>query len=143
MELLEGVETIRKDIPSFNVGDTVVVEVKVVEGDRERVQPFRGVVIRKRGRGSGETFTVRRVAHGEGVERIFPIQSPLIHRIEVLRRGQVRRAKLYYLRKLKGRKGRIQAASPEDFRNSGRPPKEAKVETPAASEERKESLDEK
>ena len=114
-------------ICSFNVGDTVLVEVKVVEGDRERVQPFRGVVIRKKGRGPGETFTVRRVAHGEGVERIFPVQSPLIHKMEVLKRGKVRRAKLYYLRNVKGKKARIREASVE------------KVQTPAVSEEKKES----
>ncbi len=99
-----------KDISSFNVGDTVVVETKVVEGDRERVQSFRGVVIRKRGRGVAETFTVRRVAHGEGVERIFPVQSPLVRKVEVLKRGRVRRAKLYYLRGLKGKKVRIKEA---------------------------------
>ena len=98
-------------ICSFNVGDTVLVEVKVVEGDRERIQPFRGVVIRKKGRGVSETFTVRRVAHGEGVERIFPVQSPLIHKMEVLKRGEVRRAKLYYLRNVKGKKARIREAA--------------------------------
>ncbi len=114
-------------ICSFNVGDTVQVEIKVVEGDRERIQPFRGVVIRKKGRGFGETFTVRRVAHGEGVERIFPVQSPLIHRMEVLKKGEVRRAKLYYLRNVKGKKARIREASVK------------KVQTPAGSEEKKES----
>ena len=108
------VETARNDIPSFNVGDTVLVEMKVREGDRERVQPFHGVVIRKSGRGLSKTFTVRRVARGEGVERIFPIHSPLIARIEVVRRGDVRRAKLYYLRGLKGRKSRIQETKQAD-----------------------------
>jgi large subunit ribosomal protein L19 len=92
------------------VGDTVVVETKIVEGDRERVQSFRGIVIRKRGRGVAETFTVRRVTHGEGVERIFPLQSPLVRKVEVLKRGRVRRAKLYYLRGLKGKKVRIKEA---------------------------------
>ncbi len=104
------VETINSDIPSFNVGDTVLVEIKIREGDNERVQPFQGAVIRKSGRGVSKTFTVRRVAHGEGVERIFPMHSPLINRIEVVKKGKVRRAKLYYLRGLKGRKIRIREA---------------------------------
>ena len=86
------------------------METKIVEGDRERLQSFRGVVIRKRGRGVAETFTVRRVAHGEGVERIFPLQSPLVRKVEVLKRGRVRRAKLYYLRGLSGKKVRIKEA---------------------------------
>ena len=125
-------------ICSFNVGDTVLVEVKVVEGDRERVQPFRGVVIRKKGRGPGETFTVRRVAQGEGVERIFPVQSPLIHRMEVLKRGEVRRAKLYYLRNVKGKKARIREISPKG--DSGKTPpefskKEDEAEISVVSEE--------
>ncbi len=107
-------ETTGKDISSFNIGDTVLVEMKVREGDSERVQPFQGAVVRKSGRGASETFTVRRVAHGEGVERIFPMRSPLIHRIEVVRKGEVRRAKLYYLRGLKGRKSRIQEAKRVD-----------------------------
>lgn len=111
-------ETTQKDIPSFNIGDTVLVEVKVREGDRERTQPFEGVVIKKSGRGRNETFTVRRLAHGEGVERIFPTHSPLIHRIEMVRRGGVRRAKLYYLRGLKGRKSRVQEAKQVDVADS-------------------------
>ena len=98
------------EIPSFNVGDTVVVETKVVEGERERVQSFRGVVIGRRGQGAGEMFTVRRVSHGEGVERIFPLRSPVITKIEVLKKGRVRRAKLYYLRKFKGRKSKVKEA---------------------------------
>ena len=110
MALPETLDATGKDISSFNVGDTVVVETKVVEGDRERLQSFRGVVIRKKGRGVAETFTVRRVAHGEGVERIFPLQSPLVRKVEVLKRGRVRRAKLYYLRDLKGKKVRIKEA---------------------------------
>ena len=110
MALLETLEATGKVTPSFNVGDTVVVETKIVEGDRERVQSFRGIVIRKRGRGAAETFTVRRVTHGEGVERIFPLQSPLVRKVEVLKKGKVRRAKLYYLRGLKGKKVRIKEA---------------------------------
>ena len=110
MALPETLDASGKDISSFNAGDTVVVETKIVEGDRERVQSFRGIVIRKRGRGAAETFTVRRVTHGEGVERIFPLQSPLVRKVEVLKRGKVRRAKLYYLRGLKGKKVRIKEA---------------------------------
>ncbi len=99
---------LREDIPNFNPGDTVRVHVKVVEGNRERIQPFEGVVIRRRGGGVNETFTVRRIAsHGIGVERTFPLHSPRIERIEVLRHGKVRRAKLYYLRGLTGRAARI------------------------------------
>ncbi len=104
----DTVETTAKGTPSFRVGDTVVVETKVVEGERERLQSFQGVVIGKRGGGVNETFTVRRISHGEGVERIFPLCSPLITKVEVLKKGHVRRAKLYYLRRLKGKKGRIQ-----------------------------------
>lgn len=114
-------EKVRDDIPSFNVGDTVLVEVKVHEGDRERIQPFQGVVIRKSGRAQNETFTVRRVAHGEGVEKIFLMQSPLIHRIELVRKGGVRQARLYYLRGLRGRKSRIQEAKRVEASSSPEP----------------------
>ncbi len=94
------------------------MEAKVREGDRERIQPFKGVVIKKSGSGRNETFTVRRLAHGEGVERMFPTHSPLIHRIEVVRRGGVRRAKLYYLRDLKGKKSRVREAKQADVAGS-------------------------
>lgn len=97
----------RKDIPEFGPGDSVRVLVKVVEGGRERTQAFEGVVIARRGGGSRETFTVRRVSYGVGVERVFPLHSPRVERVEVVRRGIVRRAKLHYLRTLKGRKTRI------------------------------------
>jgi len=98
----------RDDVPHFGPGDTVRVHVKVVEGNRERTQPFEGIVIRRRGGGINENFTVRRIAsHGIGVERTFPIHAPRVDRIEVLRHGQVRRAKLYYLRGLTGRAARI------------------------------------
>ncbi len=100
-------EQIKKDIVKFNVGDTIRVHVKVVEGVRERIQVFEGVVIRRRGGGLGETFTVRRVSYGIGVERTFPLHTPKIERIEVIRRGRVRRAKLYYLRGLRGKAARI------------------------------------
>jgi len=95
------------DIPSFGPGDTVRVHCKVVEGDRERVQVFEGVVIRKRGGGLNATFTVRKISHGVGVERIFPLYSPLIQKVEVVRYGKVRRARLYYLRERIGRAARI------------------------------------
>lgn len=100
-------EQIKKDIPDFKPGDTVKVFVKVIEGTRERIQVFEGVVIRRRGGGLGETFTVRRVSYGVGVERTFPINTPKIEKIEVTRRGLVRRARLYYLRKLRGKAARI------------------------------------
>jgi large subunit ribosomal protein L19 len=90
----------RSDIPPFSVGDTVNVHVKVIEGDKERVQDFEGIVIGRRGEGLKATFTVRKVASGVGVERIFPLHSPRIAKIELVRQGRVRRAKLYYIRKL-------------------------------------------
>lgn len=101
-------EYLREDVPHFGPGDTVRVHVKVVEGSRERIQPFEGVVIRRRGGGINENFTVRRIAsHGIGVERTFPLHSPRIDKIDVLRHGRVRRAKLYYLRGRTGRAARI------------------------------------
>src|SRR5881628_574612 len=96
-------EQLRKDAAEFAVGDTVRVHTKVVEGDKERIQIFSGVVIGKRGRGLNETFTVRRISYGEGVERVFPLHSPRVDKIEVERRGSVRRAKLTYLRKRLGK----------------------------------------
>ncbi len=96
-------EQFRKEPAKFNVGDTVRVHTKVVEGDKERIQIFTGVVIGKRGRGLNETFTVRRISYGEGVERVFPVHSPRVDKIEVERHGNVRRAKLTYLRKRLGK----------------------------------------
>jgi len=96
-------EQLRTDLPAFRPGDTVRVHVKVVEGNRERVQLFEGVVIKRRGGGISETFTVRKVSYGVGVERTFPLHSPKIVKLEVVRRGKVRRAKLYYLRNLRGK----------------------------------------
>jgi large subunit ribosomal protein L19 len=96
-----------KEIPNFTPGDTVIVQVKVKEGERERLQAFEGVVIAIRNRGLNSAFTVRKVSHGEGVERVFQTYSPLINSIKVKRRGSVRRAKLYYLRALEGKKARI------------------------------------
>lgn len=100
-------EQLRSDIPSFKPGDTVKVHVKVVEGTRERIQVFEGVVIKRQGASARETFTVRRVSYGIGVERTFPVHSPRLEKIEVVRRGVVRRAKLYYLRNLTGKAARI------------------------------------
>jgi large subunit ribosomal protein L19 len=98
---------LKKDIPDFRPGDTVKVFVKVVEGQRERLQAYEGVVISRRGGGTRETFTVRRVSYGVGVERTFPLHSPKIDRIEVLRKASVRRAKLWYLRKRHGKMARL------------------------------------
>lgn len=98
---------LKKDIPEFGPGDTLRVSVLISEGDKERIQDFVGVCIRRKGSGISETFTVRRVSYGVGMERIFPLHSPKIEKIEVLRRGKVRRAKLYYLRELRGKKARI------------------------------------
>ena len=96
-----------KQVPEFNPGDTVVVQVKVKESDRERIQAFEGIVIAKRNRGLNSAFTVRKISHGTGVERVFQTHSPLISEIQVKRRGDVRRAKLYYLRDLTGKAARI------------------------------------
>ena len=103
---------LRKDIPEFRPGDTLRVHVRLKEGegDKERIQPFEGVVIKRRGQFASATFTLRRVSFGIGVERIFPVNSPMISQIEVVRQGRVRRAKLYYLRGRKGKAARIQRA---------------------------------
>ena len=106
IEILEK-EQLRSDIPAFGPGDTVRVHARIVEGTRERLQVFEGVVIGRQGTGVRETFTVRRIASGVGVERLFPVHSPRIAKIEVTRRGIVRRAKLYYLRGLTGKAARI------------------------------------
>lgn len=109
MNLIKLVESeqMKKDVPEFGPGDTVRVHVKVREGNRERLQAFEGTVISRRGGGASESFTVRRVTYGVGVERTFPLHSPRIDRIEVLRRGLVRRAKLFYLRDVAGKAARI------------------------------------
>jgi large subunit ribosomal protein L19 len=106
IEIVER-EQMRGDMPDFNPGDTVRVHARIKEGDKERVQVFQGVVIRKRGGTTGATFTVRKVSYGVGVERVFPMHSPVIDRVEILTRGKVRRAKLYYLRNLRGKAARI------------------------------------
>lgn len=109
MKTLDSIDagSLRDDIPAFRAGDTVKVHVKVVEGNKTRVQVFQGVVIARSGAGVNETFTVRKVSYGVGVERIFPLHTPIIEKIEVVTRGDVRRAKLYYLRDLRGKKAKI------------------------------------
>jgi large subunit ribosomal protein L19 len=109
MQTLDSIDaaSLRTDIPVFRPGDTVKVHVRVVEGNRTRVQVFQGVVIRRHGGGVRETFTVRKVSFGVGVERTFPVHSPVVDHLEVVMRGDVRRAKLYYLRELRGKKAKI------------------------------------
>ncbi len=109
MTIIEQInnENIKSEVPKFNVGDTVKVSVKVIEGTRERIQAYEGIVIAKRGGGISETFTVRRISFGVGVERTFPLHSPKITDIKVVKKGAVRRAKLYYLRKLTGKAARV------------------------------------
>ena len=121
MKTLQEVENeyLRSDLPEFRAGDTLRVHVKVSEGDKQRIQVFQGVVIARRGNGTGESFTVRKMSGGIGVERVFPIHSPMLDKIEVVRRGRVRRAKLYYLRGLRGKAARIEE------RREDRPPKKA------------------
>ncbi len=102
-------ENRRRDLPPFRPGDTVRVHVKIREGDKERVQIFEGVVIRRRGGGASATFTVRKVSYGVGVERIFPIESPAVARVEIKARGHVRRSRLYFLRELRGKKARLRS----------------------------------
>lgn len=104
---LEAEQIKDQSIPDFAPGDTVVVHVKVREGTRERLQAFEGLVIARRNRGANSSFTVRKISYGEGVERVFPLYSPIVAKIELKRRGRVRRAKLYYLRKLTGKAARI------------------------------------
>ncbi|MGH8792294.1 MAG: 50S ribosomal protein L19 [Stackebrandtia sp.] len=106
LDVLDAV-SVRADIPSFKPGDTIKVHVRIVEGSRSRIQVFQGVVIRRQGSGIRETFTVRKMSSGIGIERTFPLHSPVIDKIEIATRGQVRRAKLYYLRDLRGKAAKI------------------------------------
>ncbi len=101
-----------KQLPHFGPGDTIIVQIKVKEGDRERLQAFEGLVIAKRNRGYNSSFTVRKISHGEGVERVFPVYSHLVDSVEIKRRGKVRRAKLYYMRNLRGKAARIKEKIP-------------------------------
>ena len=107
--VLTKVETAnqRKDVPEFRTGDTIRVHVKIKEGDKERLQAYEGVVIARKNRGMGESITVRKISFGQGVERIFPLNAPVIERIDVVRTGKVRRAKLYYIRELRGKAARL------------------------------------
>ena len=109
MNVLDAVDaaSIRKDIPNFRSGDEVKVHVRVVEGNKSRIQVFQGIVIARQGSGVRETFTVRKLSYGVGVERIFPIHAPVIEKVELVRKGEVRRAKLYYLRDLRGKAAKI------------------------------------
>ena len=111
MDVLKAVaqEYIKTDIPAFNVGDTVKVHIKIKEGNRERIQIFEGFVLKRQNGGIGETFTVRRIASGVGVEKTFPIHSPLVEKIEVVRKGKVRRARLHYMRQRTGKSAKIKA----------------------------------
>lgn len=102
-------DPLRRDLPAFRAGDTVRVHVKITEGDKERIQVFEGVVLQRRGGGHGATFTVRKISSGVGVERIFPVESPNVAKLEIKSRGHVRRARLYYLRELSGKKARLRA----------------------------------
>ncbi len=122
MSLLQRIEELylpKKEYPAFKVGDTVRVYYKIVEGEKERIQPFEGVVIRIKGSGPNKTFTVRKESYGVGIERIFPYYSPNIERIEVVKYGKVRRAKLYFLRKYKGKEaiGKIKEIKPWELKN--------------------------
>lgn len=112
MDVLHAVtaEQLRTDIPEFRAGDSLAVHVRVIEGDKERIQVFEGVCIKRKGAGINETFTVRKISNGVGVERVFPLHSPRLAKIDVKRRGKVRRAKLYYLRNLRGKAARIREA---------------------------------
>ncbi len=131
--ILQTVEDANKkqSLPKFNIGDTVTVHVRIVEGDKERVQPYTGVVIGRRGRGMGETFTVRRIVNNEGVERIFPLHSPKIANVDVVSSGHVRRAKLYYLRQRVGKSRRLRESKRTPRKESPAPP----VETESVREE--------
>ena len=112
MKLVESLAITRTDLPSFSPGDTIKVHVKVKEGDKERIQVFQGLVISRKGGGTRSMFTVRKISGGIGVERMFPLYSPTIDKIEVERHGRVRRAKLYYLRNLRGKAARIEEKRP-------------------------------
>ena len=108
MNVVEKKYAAKKDYPDFKGGDTITVHYKIIEGNKERVQQFRGVVLQRRGSGNTETFTVRKMSGGIGVERIFPLSSPFIEKIQINKRGNVRRARIFYLRGLTGKKARIQ-----------------------------------
>ena len=116
MHVLDAVDaaTLRKDVPSFRPGDEIKVHVRVIEGNKSRIQVFQGVVIRRSGSGARETFTIRKISYGVGVERTFPVHTPVIEKYEIVRRGDVRRAKLYYLRDLRGKAAKIRERRGQD-----------------------------
>ncbi|RLD62055.1 MAG: 50S ribosomal protein L19 [Bacteroidetes bacterium] len=107
MKVVENEFTVKNELPAFSSGDTVTIHYKIKEGNKERIQQFRGVVLQRRGTGSTETFTVRKMSGNTGVERIFPVNSPAIEKIDINKKGKVRRARIYYFRKLTGKKARI------------------------------------
>ena len=147
MNVLDAVDsvTLRKDLPTFRPGDELKVHVRVIEGNKSRIQVFQGLVIARQGSGARETFTIRKISYGVGVERIFPVHAPVIEKIELVRKGEVRRAKLYYLRELRGKAAKIRerrgAEDLEAVYSAPAPVVEtpvaetAVVETPAAVEE--------
>ena len=124
---------LRKGLPSFSVGDTLKIYVKVVEGDKSRLQAFEGVVIACKGSGVRESFTLRRISFGEGVERTFPLHSPFLEKIEVVKSGKTRRAKLYYLRKKVGKESKLEEKEEGEVTPSSEVPGEAKVEAESPS----------
>ena len=123
-----GMEQIRKDIPPFKAGDTLKVHVKIVEGDKQRIQVFQGVCIARHNKGAGSSFMVRKVSNGVGVERVFPLHAPTVDKIEVLTVGRVRRAKLYYLRSKKGKFAKVEE---REFTGEGKAAAAAKAAEPA------------
>jgi len=144
MNQLERIQRslVKKSVPSFEIGDTVRVHAKVVEGDKERIQVFEGVVIARKGARNSETFTVRKISYGVGVERIFPVHSPIITGVEVVRQGKVRRAKLYYLRAKKGRTARLEDrefGQAETASAAAAPPASADAPASDSAEKRPES----
>jgi ribosomal protein L19 len=139
MNVLDAVDAVslRKDLPNFRPGDELKVHVRVIEGNKSRIQVFQGLVIARQGSGVRETFTIRKISYGVGVERIFPVHAPVIEKIELVRRGEVRRAKLYYLRDLRGKAAKIrERRSADDLENVYAAPvvETPVVETPAAPE---------
>ena len=136
MNVLDAVDaaSLRKGIPSFRPGDELKIHVRVIEGNKSRIQVFQGIVIRRQGSGVRETFTIRKLAYGVGVERTFPVHTPVIEKYEVVRRGDVRRAKLYYLRDLRGKAAKIKErrGANNEFIVEETPVVEAVVETPVA-----------
>jgi large subunit ribosomal protein L19 len=135
-------DALRRDLPPFRAGDTVRVHVRIREGDKERIQVFEGVVIQRRGGGAGETFTVRKVSSGVGVERIFPVQSPSVTKLEIMRRGHVRRARLFYLRELSGKKARLRSKVRDIAALMARPDEVGTAEEAIAAEEEAQASEE-